>query len=173
MSPVSKGLALVLAAGVTVGTSALTRVPADFGRGDEGALRLSWRMDGVSSERCVTRSAEELARLPVHMRSPTECKGHVASYRLLVRIDGTTVLEDTVAPPGARGDRPVTVLREMPLPPGRYGVEVAFDALLPDDADVSEGIARLSWAGELRVEPRQVALVTSDADGRTLILRGN
>jgi hypothetical protein len=162
----------VLAVALVAATAALSRLPAAFSAPDDALLRLSWRMTGATAEACRTLSPEELEKLPVHMRNPQACIGHIASYVITVRVDGTSVLGDTVRPAGARGDRPITVLRDLPLVPGRHGIAVAFDALLPEGVDLPESALRsLSWNGEVDVDPRGVALVTLDPEGRRLEYR--
>lgn len=173
MSRALRLLAAVTAAvALTVLVSAATRVPVRFAEGDQGLLRLSWRMAGIAAEACRTLTPEEQERLPVHMRNPRACIGTVASYALEVRIDGQRVMADTVRPPGARGDRPLTVLRETTLSPGRHTVEVRFRALLPAGVEPPpEGIAELGWEGPVSLGAREVALVTLDPSGRRLELR--
>ena len=163
----------VASAVLLVAMAALSRVPLRFAGPDDALLRLSWRMKGVSAEACRTLTPEELEKLPVHMRNPRACIGHIASYRLSVRVDGALALIDTVRPAGARGDRPITLLRDLPLAPGSHRVEVRFDAILPEGVTPpDDGILRLQWNGAVDIPPRGVALVTLDPGGRKLELRG-
>lgn len=171
MTPLRKGVAAVVAVGLTVATAALSRVPVSFSADDQGQLRLSWRVEGVTAEACRPLSAEELARLPVHMRNPKACIGVIASYHLQVTVDGAATVQDTIRPPGARGDRPITVLRELPLAPGPHRVGVRFDALLPEGVPVPEGVASLAWEGAVDVGRGDVVLLTLDDRARALVRR--
>lgn len=172
MTRVRMGLGAVVAVAVAAATAGLSRAPVPMSSADEALLRLSWRMTGIAAEACRTLPPEELEKLPVHMRAPEVCTGHVASYRLTVRVDGTEVLDDVVRPAGARGDRPVTVLRDLPLEPGTYRVEVGFDAILPEGVDSpQDGTSSLSWRGEVDIAPRGVALITLAPGGRELEAR--
>jgi len=172
MSTVRTALGALVAVALTGAVAALTRTPVTFSGSDVGTLRLSWRMAGVTAEACRTLSEEELARLPVHMRNPRACIGVVASYLLRVTADGAVIAQDTVRPPGARGDRPLNVLREFPLSPGDHAVAVGFRALLPEGvATPTEGVADLAWQGTVHLGARDVALVTLDGTGRRLELR--
>lgn len=166
----SLGAALV-AVGLVAGTAALSRVPFTLSSDSHALLRLSWRVEGVTVETCRTLSAEELARLPVHMRTPTSCVGEGAWYILELDVDGRRVLADTVRPAGARGDRPLAVLVEVPVAPGEHDARVRFDALLPEGAEGSDGVPSLSWEGRFRVEAGEVALVTLDGTARALETR--
>lgn len=172
MTPVRAALAAAVALALTAATSALTRTPVTFSGDDEGVLRLSWRMSGVTAQACRTLSEEELARLPLHMRNPRACIGVIAPYLLSVVADGTVMALDTVRPRGARGDRPLNVLRAFPLTPGDHRVVVSFHALLPDGVEApAEEVVELGWEGSVRVAARDVALVTLDGTGRRLELR--
>lgn len=172
MSPTRIGVAAALAVGFTVGTAWLSRLPVGFSGEDEAILRLSWRMAGFEVESCRTRSAEELEALPVHMRTAEECVGTVVPYLLRAEVDGRVVVEDTVRAPGARADRPISVLDDLPLGPGRYEVAVTFDAMLPEGVEVPDGgRTKLWWSGMLELAPRDVALVTLTAGGSALELR--
>jgi hypothetical protein len=166
-----KVLGTLVAVGLTALTAALSQVPLDFSGGDHGILRLSWRNDGVTVEACRKRSEEELAKLPVHMRNPTACIGQIASYHLRVAVEGSVMVDDTLRPAGARGDRPVYVLEELLLEPGTYDVWVRYDALLPTDAEVPPGIVSLAWAGTFSPGPGDVMLVTLDEDSQVLVTR--
>ena len=169
MTPLRKGVAGIVAVGLTVATAALSRVPLSFSADDQGQLRLSWRVEGVTAEACRTLPEEELARLPAHMRNPKACIGVIASYHLQVTVDGATAVQDTIRPPGARGDRPITVLRELPLAPGRHRVSVRFDALLPEGVPAPEGVTSMAWEGAVDVGRGDVVLLTLDDRARNLV----
>jgi hypothetical protein len=166
------GVATTVALALTVLTAWGSRVPVTFSGDDAALLRLSWRVQGISTEECRTLTEEELARLPVHMRNPRACIGVIASYALEVRVGGTVLAQDTVLPPGARGDRPLNVLREFPLSAGDHDVAVSFRAILPEGVEAPEdGVRELSWEGQLHLEGRDVALLTLDPAGERLELR--
>lgn len=164
---------VIVAVLFTLGIAAGSRVPVTFSASDEALLRLSWRMRGITAEECRTLSDEELERLPVHMRNPRACIGVIAPYALTLSVDGVVLAADTVRPPGARGDRPLNVLREYPLEPGEHRIALRFHAVLPDGVEVpDEGIGELAWEGLVRLSGRDVALVTLDEAGRALEVRG-
>jgi hypothetical protein len=172
MSPgrvlVAGGLAVVL----TAGTAALSRLPVRFSHTETAMLRLSWKINGVSVEACRERTPEELEALPVHMRNPKACIGGLAHYVLEVTVDGVPMTPDTVRAHGARSDRPLSVLRDIPLVPGQHDVAVQFRAIIPDGVTPPpDGITLLHWAGVLTLAERDVALVTLDGTARALQLR--
>ncbi len=161
---VRRAAAALLAIAATTGIAWLSTAPTDF-LGDAGAaVRLSWRVDGVPVEACRTRTEEELAALPVHMRSPLECERTLAPFALDVDLGGRPVVRDTVFPRGVRGDRPLYVFRDFPVAPGRTAVSVRFEALAADGA---EGVpTRYRWNGEVQLNSGDVALVTMGEDGQ-------
>ncbi len=163
-------LGVALAAALAAGTAWTSRVPVTLDEGDYAHVRLSWRVDGVTLEACRELSPEELERLPVHMRNPQACVGTKAPFELRARLGEREVM-DTIRPAGARGDRPISVFRELRLPPGAVEVDVTFDALLPDTAArPADAAAHYRWNAVVELEPGEVALLTVDEDGRAVIL---
>jgi hypothetical protein len=175
--PVRLALGAALAVAVTVAIAALSRVPYVHAGGEHAVLRLAWRTPGDFVEACRRPTAEELERVPIHMRREEICEGRMLPRRLVVRLDGEVVLEETVEAPGARGDRPLSVFRELPLPPGDHALEVSWATVgdVPprgDGARRSPVPPRMDVSAALRLEPRDVALVTFDPDRRTLVAVG-
>jgi hypothetical protein len=170
---VRRAAAVVVAVAVTAGIAALSRVPYTHGSGGHAVLRLAFRTPGEFVEACRRPSEEELARLPVHMRRDEICEGRLLPRRLVVRLDGAVVVDDTVQAPGARGDRPLSVFREIPLAPGRYALEVVWETIgaPPAAAAAQRRVAlppRMAVETALHLEDRDVALITYDADRRIL-----
>ena len=157
---VRRAAAALLAIAMTGGIAWLSRAPLDFGSGAEARIRLSWRVAGIPIEACRTRTEEELAALPVHMRSPEECTRTLAPFALDVAVGGRSVVRDTVFPKGARGDRPLYVFRDLPAEAGRVALSVRFEAV-----SASEGGTRYAWDGEVELEPGDVALLTLNSTG--------
>ena len=129
MSPLRGVVAVILAVVGTVAVAWLSRVPLEFDSEHEALVRLSWRVDGISIEECRQLSEVELANLPIHMRNPEACIGRIAPYRLQVALDGQLMVNDTIHPGGARGDRPIYVLSDFPVDPGEHRVQVLNRAL--------------------------------------------
>lgn len=172
MSVARRTFAVALAVGLTLGTAALSRRPVRFAHTETAMLRLSWKINGVTVEACRERTPEELAALPVHMRNPKACIGGIAPYVLEVTLDGATLPPDTVRAHGARSDRPLFVLRDLPVRPGRHEVSVRFRAVIPDGVEPpADGILELAWSGPLDLAERDVALITLDGTARALQVR--
>ena len=171
MTGVKRALALVVAVGCALGVAWLSHIPTSYAGADDALLRLSWRVDGIMVEECRARTAEELEALAPHMRTPEICTGTGADYGLRVDLDEAAIARDTVTPAGARRDRPVYVFREFELAPGRYRLTVAFDAMVPPSYDPGDAPVRYAWQGEVALESTDIALITLDESGRTLVLR--
>lgn len=162
-------LGALVAAAVTAAIVALSRVPYTASPGEDGELRLAWRWRSERVELCRARGADELARLPAHMRSATACERRLRPYRLEVRVDGVIVVDDSVRARGAEADRPLSVFRRLPLAPGRYEVRVVFSPLaVAGDSTLAPPQVLES---SLVVAPRQVVLVTVDTDHNVLVAR--
>ncbi len=143
------------------------------------SLRLAWRARVPLVEECLRLTEEEKEALPIHMRRDVVCEGRVASYALVVRVNGELRLRSTVAGAGARGDRPLYVFESIALPVGRHEVVVEFSRMgeAPDSAAQNAGNwaetvpERLLLRRTVDVSPGQVVLVSYDPARRELVLR--
>jgi hypothetical protein len=96
---------------------------------DAAVLRVSLRHVTGFTAAARARSAEELARLPAHMRPrdpdrPTT--GRRADAALTIVVDGRTRLDVVYRPTGLRHDGPIYGYHEVPLTPGRHRIEVTL-----------------------------------------------
>lgn len=142
----------------------LARAPYDPPDGEHGVLRLSWRLRGERTETCRTRTAAELEALPVHMRTPQVCAGQLVGYLLTLQVDEAAPDTATVLPGGARGDRPLFILRETPLSPGPHRVRVTLARSDGRGAAFTLDTVLTAAAGA-------VELITLDAEGGRLVHR--
>lgn len=174
---------------------AASRAPWTASPRGDALLRLSWRAQSEVAERCRPLTEEEKADLPVHMQVPEICETRAIPYRLEVRVDGATVLSETVHGAGARADRPISVFREIPLAAGRHDVRVAFapvdwgdderqdehgegededdaseeeDAREEDAAEKDAAVA-LEFSDTILLDDREIALVSLDPERRALV----
>lgn len=158
-------LRLLMAAIALLAIGALTRVPFTPGTSDLALLRLSWRTRGEAAQECRNRTSAELEALPAHMRAPQICSGRVANYRLAVRIDDGPVRTRELRAAGARADRPIYVLWQDSLTPGRHEIEIEFYSMLHPDAP------RLRLKRKVEVRQGDIVLVTYDDEEGDLFLR--
>jgi hypothetical protein len=170
-------ITLLVSAAIGFGSRAHYSPPGS----DTSVLRLSWRLRGEKKEECRTRTPEELEALPVHMRTPEVCVGHLESYRMTLRIDDAQPVVKTFLPAGAKGDRPIFVMFDQPLAPGEHVIGIEFTPIQEgksghddddddDDEDDDEEHARpLSFHSTVRVQPGQIVLITMSEDATTLL----
>lgn len=178
--------AAALPAACVAGMLSLSHYPL-AASGGEALLRLAWSARPERIETCRELGADELKRLPAHMRQSVVCEGRTAEYRLRVAHDGRTVHDRIVRGGGLRQDRRLYVFVEVPLAAGEADVEVTFERTDPVGTDDSTSPpqaagrapgagpghvpARLAFRQVLPLEPREVALVTYDAMAGALVLR--
>ncbi|MGE5142321.1 MAG: hypothetical protein ACM3OA_02675 [Acidobacteriota bacterium] len=175
----SRLLRIVAGAGALVGVLAILRIGSFLSyiaeRHPEGVVRLAWRARGEHVRECRHRSAEELAKLPPHMRQEEVCEGRVLPYRLVVLLDGTERINREVRGAGAREDRPLYVTEDLAVAPGPHRVSVSFAlegaATAAAETDAHATPSRLTLDTTVTLAERRVLLVTYDEDRKTLISR--
>jgi len=168
------------------GLAALSGVPWAAEPSSAAVIRLAWRARGERVQRCRRRSADELARLPVHMRQEEVCERGIIPYRLRVTINDSLTVNELVRAGGAESDRPLFVFDELPLPPGTYRLSISFDreedpdhkkaGSADEESDRREtDVLRqtpphLTLDSVVTLQPRTIVLVTYDDEGRALRL---
>lgn len=166
-----KTLGQVAFTGLLFGAVAvLGQIP--FGKVPEEAyLRLALRTTEARIEICRDRTPEELAALPAHMRQPRACDRHAIPYRLRVRLDGETVVDEILSPRGARGDRPLVFDRRLAVEPGSATLAVSFapteSASAGAGAELAEALAlakRHQLEQAVQLEAGRIVLVRLDGD---------
>lgn len=163
---------LVLAVAATWGMAAVSRIEWTAGPDDAAQLRLAWRYRSEAVNECRRLTAEEIARLPAHMRREEECERGLRPYRLEVLVNGAVQADDTIHGAGARSDRPLYVYRQFPLNPGRHAVVIRFTPVIATPLSTGSAAAGPHLEGTIALERHQVALVTLGSDAQTLIVRG-
>ena len=156
--------------------AALSRAPYTPPGADAAVLRFSWRMNVAAREDCRPRTQQELDALPAHMRTPEVCTADRATYSLVIRIDATEQDTIDVVRGGVKGDRPLFVLEERRLRPGRHRVEVGLHRVTDTsdrDGRHVEGRSRgdellASLDTVLDLEAGAVQLVTLGGESRNL-----
>lgn len=156
----------------------LGQVPLGHGSG-QATLRVALRSVQSNAEICKDRTAEELEALPAHMRQPRVCERVAPPFRLLVSVDGRTVLDEIFEPGGLRGDRPLTVDRQVLVPPGLARLEVRFSPMVDFELADELSRAQATLPSYLLDEPvelisdRIILVRLDDALGKLEIYRGD
>lgn len=154
---------------MTLAVGWLARAPYQPPGAQDGLLRLSWRMRAPDTGTCRARTQAELDALPVHMRTPEVCESHSAAWKLVVQVDSLAADTTRVQQGGARRDRPLFVLREVPLEPGAHRVRISFAA--EEGLRENATAVPLVFDSVLRIAPGEVALVTLERERGTFIVR--
>jgi hypothetical protein len=128
MNPKRAAAVLIVSALAMAATYAIALAPYQPVGSETGRLRLSWRMHGQVEEECRERTAEELEKIPMHMRTARVCEREAVHYHLSVRIDGVEVLARELGGGGAKGDRPIFVLEEIAHAAGPHRVCIRLDS---------------------------------------------
>ncbi|MDH5589489.1 MAG: hypothetical protein OEZ65_03090 [Gemmatimonadota bacterium] len=171
MSTLQRISAFVVGTLAIIAIAAASRIPISLGTGTDALVRLSWRVDGIIMEECRQLTDEELEKLPVHMRNENACIGRIAPYHLQVGLEETRLVDDTIYPGGARGDRPIYVLHDIPVTPGRHRVRIRFEPILPVGAPPGIGGIPLYMDTVVTVRATQIVLVTTDENATDLVIR--
>jgi hypothetical protein len=96
-------------------------------------LVVTFKHPGQVSEDCRELSEAEKAARPVHMRQDTVCERARADVRLLVSLDGETVLSQSYQPAGLWSDLNSLAVEEIPVAPGEHRVGIKIgDSRDPD-----------------------------------------
>ena len=165
MNPLRTLPAVMVTTAALLGMGWLSRAPYTPSAAETGMLRMSWRLRPERVETCRPRTQAELDALPAHMRTPEVCDGGLAAYRLVVRIDDGAPDTMRVLPGGARGDRPLFVLRETPLAPGPHRVLIRFEREHPEREDAPP----LALDTVLDVVAGRIELITIEPASRRLV----
>jgi hypothetical protein len=96
-------------------------------------LIVSFKHPGAVSEDCRELSEAELAATPVHMRKAVVCERKRTSVRLLVTVDGETVVRKSVAPGGIWSDGNSVIVEHIPTDLGEHHVTVAIGETPAED----------------------------------------
>lgn len=156
-------LQVAVALALLLGIEALAHLP--LGAPAAGAaIRLAVRTAAGKIEICRDVPAEELARLPLHMRQPRICSEQPVAYRLSLQVDGAMTHDIRAERRGLRGDRPLVIDDLVALPAGRHDLVVLLEPEVPPGT--AEAIAAGLPRGELRqsvdLPAGRIALVTWD-----------
>lgn len=168
-------VAMLVGLVITVALAAGSRVPWNADSSHDAQLVLSWRGVSESRDLCREPTEEDLSGLPSHMRPDRICEERLAEYQLTLALDGVVLVDRTVRPAGARGDRPIYVLERIPVAPGTHRIEVGFTPIESTANGSLNGSIGESTGIELEqtahFESGQVVLVTRDGDRGEFVVR--
>lgn len=148
----ASGAALIVACALVVGAGSKLGYSAPSADGAE--LVVSFKHPGKAGEHCRKATAEENARLPVHMRRDEICERGRASVRLRVTVDDAVVVDRRYAPRGLSGDGNSIAIEHVPVSAGPHRIAVAIG----ETADPAEWTFRDERAPTFDARRRRVVL---------------
>jgi hypothetical protein len=124
----------------------------------QALVKLSFSHAGKPVGDCRTLGADELARLPPNMRTPTVCPRERSPVTVRVAIDGVPVLARSAPPSGLSRDGASAVYERLAVPAGerRIAVQLSDDVRARDAAHRREETVHLA--------PGQVLVIDFDAE---------
>lgn len=131
----------------------------------EGLLRLSFMAPGKPRFECRSRTPEELARLPPHLRTPTECPRERSPVRVRVELDGVAVIDSAFPPAGLAGDGAAAGYRRLPVPAGTHELKVQVNDDVRARGYTHEKTERIAIA------PGQIVLIDFNPERGGVLIR--
>ena len=156
---------------IAASLAAVSRVPWRPNPEDSAQLVLSWRGVSESRDLCREPTEEDLEGLPTHMRPDRICEEQLSAFRLTLSVDGEMLVDRTIEPSGARGDRPLYVFERRAITPGVHRLEVGFVPVPLGDSAPPSASTGITMNQTISVTPGHVALITRDGDRGGFIVR--
>jgi hypothetical protein len=132
---------------------------------DQALLRLSLLHPGAPLHDCRQRSAEELAKLPAHMRVAQDCPRERSPVHVRVTLDDRRIVDESFAPSGLSRDGAAAAYRRIAIPTGAHRLSVAVN----DDARHADVFHTAEQA--LQLVPGQVVLIDFDPRRGGVVIR--
>jgi hypothetical protein len=125
---------------------------------DEAMITIAFAHAGESREPCRRLSQEELAKLPPNMRKPEDCPRERSPVIIQALLDGNTLINETLQPPGMFRDGGVNVYLSGKIPAGSHHFEIKMD-----DSVRKEGFD-YTFEQDINIKPAQILLVNFDSN---------
>lgn len=170
-----RAVGLIVGVAAAAGVAWASRVPMTPYPSSDAMVRLAWSARPERIEECRSPTPEELAGRPEHMRQTRVCEGRAATYRLEVRVGDDLRVDQEVHGGGWRRDRRLYVFHELRVPPGEVRVDVRFTRVETASSSTASPLRdafvapRLTLDQRVRLNPREVVLVSYDPERRTLV----
>ena len=132
---------------------------------DQAVIKVSFAHTGKPVSDCRPLSAEELAKLPPHMRAPMRCPRERSPVTMEVDIDGQAVLRRTANPSGLSRDGASSMYQRVQVAAGeqRIAVRMKDDVRHPGFTHQREATVKL--------KPAQILVIDFDAEQGGITLR--
>ena len=124
---------------------------------DEAVITIAFGHAGDLREPCRKLSYDELAKLPPNMRKPEDCPRERSPVVIEASLDGKTIYNKSLQPPGLFNDGGVNVYFSGKIPAGNHRVEIKMD-----DSVRKEGFNH-TFEQDINIKPAQILLVNFDS----------
>ena len=132
---------------------------------DAALIKLSFSHPGKIIGECRQRSAEELAKIPAHLRAAQDCPRERSPVAVRIVLDGADLYADSLAPRGMSRDGAAVVYQRFPVKAGRHTLGVDIN----DDVNVKGPMYHRD--AELTLEPGRVVLIDFIAEKGGIVIR--
>jgi hypothetical protein len=124
---------------------------------DEAKITIAFAHAGQLREPCRMLSQEELNKLAPNMRKIDDCPRERSPVIIEAELDGKSVYNASLSPPGLFGDGGVDVFYSAKIPAGEHQLNLKMN-----DSVRVEGFNH-QFARLVTVEPAQILLITFDS----------
>lgn len=124
---------------------------------DEAVITIAFGHAGELREPCRKLSYEELAKLPPNMRKPEDCPRERSPVVIEASLDGKTIYNKSLQPPGLFKDGSVNVYYSGRIPAGNHHVEIKMDDSVREDG------FNHTFEQEININPAHILLVNFDS----------
>jgi len=93
---------------------------------DMALIKLTFSHAGKRIEPCRVRSAEELEKMPRHLRKKKDCPRERSSVEVVMKLNGEMIYSATVSPSGLSHDLASPIYERIRLPVGEHRLQLSM-----------------------------------------------
>lgn len=124
---------------------------------DQAMLTVAFAHAGETREECRRLSQEELMKLPPNMRKPEDCPRERSPIIVEATLDGKSIYNKTMLPPGIFNDGGVNIFYSSKVPAGKHSFKIKMD-----DSVRKQGFNHV-FEQDIEIKPQQIVLVEFDS----------
>jgi hypothetical protein len=92
----------------------------------QSLIKLTFSHAGQRKEPCRERSAEELEKMPKHLRKKQDCPRERSPIDVEMKLDGKVIYSATISPSGLSHDLASPVYERIRLPAGEHRLQLSM-----------------------------------------------
>jgi hypothetical protein len=93
---------------------------------DQSLIKMTFSHAGQRKQPCRERSAEELKKMPSHLRKKKDCPRERSPLDVEMKLDGETIYSATISPGGLSHDLASPVYERINLPAGEHHLQLSM-----------------------------------------------